>query len=176
MQFLIDNPSTETKNFIAPFFNGAIVDYPGVNSEEIVIARDDSGIIQGVLQYRVSLYNMVAAIIFVCVSPGAKLSVFGGLIDKFLTRIEELGITTIYATIPKKHYDSYSIADKKRQENIRKRRYPMMLRWQSYLQEIIPTQQVSSAHVVKMHTLSGRTYLKPTIIIKYELKDEFKKI
>lgn len=176
MQFLMETTSLETRQFLAPFFNGAIFAYPGVNSEEIVVARDETNAIRGVLQYRFNFLNKTAAISFICVLPGSKLSVFGGMLDKFLTRLEELGVTTFYASVPKDHYDSYGLADLEKQANIRKRRYPSMMRWRSYFQELIQPQQVSSAYVVKTLTLGNRTYMKPVIVIKYELKDEYRSI
>lgn len=176
MQFLIETTSLETRQFIAPFFNGAIFDYPGVNSEEIVVARAVDDKIVGALQYRFSHHNKAAAISFVCVAQGSGMSVFGGMLDRFLQRLEDLGITTFYASVPKEHYDSYGIQDAERQQRIRKRRYPSMLKWTTYLQEVIPPQQISSAHVVKTLTLANRTHMTPTIVIKYELKDEFRRV
>lgn len=176
MQFLIETTSLETHKFLAPFFNGAIFAYPGVNSEEIAVARNDEGSICGALQYRFNFHNKTAAISFICVVPGSKLSVFGGLIEKFLSRLEELGITTFYASVPQKHYDAYGIADLEKQTSIRKRRYPTMTRWKSYLHEIVPPQEVATSHAVKTLTLANRTFVHPTIVIKYELKDEYRNI
>jgi hypothetical protein len=165
----------EVRSFTSSFFPTGSFNHPGTNSETCVVAKHNNEII-GVLQFRLNRVNNVSSIVFVCIRKDSPRTTYNQLLETYLTFLRSENIFTFYSHMTLETAERHWLTGNQKLDQKRKRIYPVIQDWNVYLHKTLAANEIASEEVIQRFALGTRVYNHPIVVLKHELKDEFRTI